>query len=92
MASEQTIKLPPMPDAAEALLTRLLAARRASVRLRADREQWIGGPCAQILIAARRDWPSADGDLRLTAPSPALIDGLARLGKAPAQMGAEVTR
>ena len=79
-----TLKLDPRltADNAAALRDSLLSHRGAALALDAGEVERLGGPCFQVLAAARKTW-AADGQaLTFAQPSPAFVAGLALLGAA----------
>ncbi len=69
-------------DQAGSLRDRLLAHRGGALTLDAGEVERLGGPCFQVLAAARKTW-AADGQaLTFIQPSPAFAAGLAVLGAA----------
>lgn len=69
-------------DHADTLRTALLGHRGAALTLDAGEVERLGGPCFQVLAAARKTWAADGQDLTFTQPSPAFAAGLAVLGAA----------
>lgn len=77
-----TLKLDPRltADQAGPLRDGLLAHRGGPLTLDVSEVERLGGPCFQVLAAARKTW-AADGQiLTFTQPSPAFATGLAVMG------------
>jgi chemotaxis protein CheX len=67
-------------DHAAPLRDSLLSHRGGALTLDAGEVERLGGPCFQVLAAARKTW-AADGQTLIFAqPSPAFTAGLAILG------------
>lgn len=69
-------------DQAGPLRDSLMALRGGPLTLDAAEVERLGGPCFQVLAAARKTWAADGQDLSLTQPSPAFAAGLAVLGAA----------
>ncbi|WGM40672.1 STAS domain-containing protein [Caulobacter sp. NIBR1757] len=67
-------------DQAAPLRDALLAHRGSSLTLDAGEVERLGGPCFQVLAAARKTWAADGQDLTFIQPSPAFTTGLAVLG------------
>jgi anti-anti-sigma regulatory factor len=70
--------------AAAALQARLLARRGTPLVLDMAPVRHLGTQCAQVLLAARRDWAAAGCDLRIAGLRPDLQALLAEAGLAAA--------
>ncbi len=69
-------------DHAEPLRAALLAHRGSALALDAGDVERLGGPCFQVLAAARKTWAADGQTLTFTQPSPAFTAGLAVMGGA----------
>ena len=67
-------------DQAGSLREALLSHRGAPLALDAGEVERLGGPCFQVLAAARKTWAADGQDLTFLQPSPAFAAGLAVLG------------
>ena len=70
------LALPAVLDiqSAEALRTRLIAARGQSLTLDASAVERLGGLCLQVLLSARRTWDAEGCELTISSASEAFID------------------
>ncbi len=69
-------------DHAGPLRDSLLAHRGGPLTLDAADVERLGGPCFQVLAAARKTWAADGQDLTFIQPSPAFAASLALLGAA----------
>lgn len=67
-------------DHAAPLREALLSHRGGALALDAAEVERLGGPCFQVLAAARKTWADDGQDLTFIQPSPAFAAGLAVLG------------
>ncbi len=82
------IELAPILDvkAALPLVSELLAHRGAELCVDASHVQRLGGQCLQVLLSAAMTWKADEVPLAIANPSPDFIEGLRRLGVAPADL------
>ena len=67
-------------DHAGALRDSLLQHRGSALTLDAGAVERLGGPCFQVLAAARKTWAADGQDLTFIQPSPAFTAGIAVMG------------
>jgi chemotaxis protein CheX len=86
-AGAPMIKLAPVLDlkAASPLASEFLAHRGEELRVDASRVQRLGGQCLQVLLSAAATWKADELPLAVVNASPDFIEGLQRLGIAPAE-------
>ncbi len=82
------VELPEILDlkAAAPLAGEFLAHRGGELRIDASRVQRLGGQCLQVLLSAAMTWKVDEIPLAFVDPSPDFIEGLQRLGIAPADL------
>jgi chemotaxis protein CheX len=81
------LELPEFLDlkAAAPLVGQLLALRGEELSIDASRVQRLGGQCLQVLLSAAMTWKADEAPLAFINPSADFIEGLKRLGIAPAE-------
>jgi len=93
-ASEAGDRAPPVVElqefldlkAAAPLAAELLARRGEELGIDASRVRRLGGQCLQVLLSAAMTWRADEVPLAFVNPSPDFIEGLERLGIAPATL------
>ena len=83
----RVVELPEHLDlkAAAPLVGELLSHRGEELSVDASRVRRLGGQCLQILLSAAMTWKADEVPLAFVNPSPDFIEGLERLGIAPAE-------
>lgn len=81
------IELPEILDlkAAAALAGEFLSRRGEEIAIDASQVQRLGGQCLQVLLSAAMTWRADDVPIAFVNPSADFVEGLARLGIAPAE-------
>ncbi len=82
----RSVELPEILDlkAAAPLAGEFLGHRGEDLVVDASRVRRLGGQCLQILLSAAMTWKADEVLLSFVNPSPDFVEGLARLGIAPA--------
>lgn len=82
----RVFELPEVLDlkAAAPLVNELLAHRGEELSIDASRVRRLGGQCLQVLLSAAMTWKVDEIPLAFINPSPDFVEGLRRLGIAPA--------